>query len=100
MQGLLRVRTCPELQVMRFYGAVVADESHDSLAHVALADPGTTCAFDVRHARQSQRLETQQCMQMVFKYTVFVPAAPGRSSKGSAPRWDSPHSPHCVSSPF
>ena len=78
-RGLLRIRTSSELQLTRFYGPLVADESHDNLAHVALADTQTTFAFDLRHT-QSGRLQGEQCMQLAFSYTAFVPWGTGQAA--------------------
>lgn len=83
MRGLLRVRASPGLKLSRFHGLLIPDEAHENLAHVALADPYTTFAFDLAHAHQSGRLQGQQCLQMAFSYTAVVPAADdGRDSVG------------------
>eukprot|EP00775_Hariotina_reticulata_P007478 gene7478-7687_t len=46
---MLRVRTCPEVKVVRGYGRLYQDQQYNDLFHVPCCDPGQAFVFDFDH---------------------------------------------------
>lgn len=87
MGGLLRLRTSPEFKVVRSYGHLFPDDQYDNLYHIISCDPHDSFAFDFEFT-SSDGFEVHgggpPFVQMVFQYTVLVPAADA-ASEGDAP---------------
>jgi hypothetical protein len=92
--GLLRLRTPPELRVVRGYGHLFPDDQYDNLYHVISADPQDSFAFDFEYANaeglEGHAAGSAVTLQMVFQYTIMLPAPAGdaatQAEDGSACR--------------
>ena len=80
LQGMLRIRTSPELKVSRAYGQLFQDEQYDNLVHITACSPHSSFAFDFQYSNAggfATSADAPPMVQMVFQYSVLVLAHPG-----------------------
>ena len=82
MSALLRIRTCPEVRVVRAYGKLQPDPDHDQLWHAVAVDPHDTFSVSLELAsvhgftsRSGDRMP-QPGLQVAFQYSLLTHRAP------------------------
>lgn len=76
-QGMLRLRTSPELTVTHAYGAIAKDETIEQLYHLAGCHDETAVAFSLGFASTtgfSDENEAFPTIQIAYSYTTLVPS--------------------------
>ena len=94
-QGVLRLRTSPELTVSQSFGPIVLDEVVEQLYHLPGCHGETTVAFSLEFTSSSgfgEEHDAFPTMQVAYSYSTLVPAEAGdtKSEGGTVPvadRW-------------
>jgi hypothetical protein len=90
-QGMLRLRTSPELIVSQAYGPIVLDETVEQLFHLPGCYDDMTVAFSLGFNSSSgfgEEHETLPTIQVAYSYSMLVPVDAEKRIKEELPvRW-------------